>query len=72
MSIFDIFDPLVDNEPVRSERPLGDTSLMLGMDVPLCEKCEAPMEPRVFFGHVYGWRCSECNPLEEKHWSNKK
>jgi hypothetical protein len=72
MSIFDMFDPLVDNEPVRPEKPLGDTSLMNGMDLPPCEVCKTPMEPRVFFGHIYGWRCPECNPHKEKHWSNAK
>jgi len=44
---------------------------MYGMEVPVCEECGAYMEPKVFFGHVYGWRCNECNPLEQKVWSKE-
>jgi tRNA(Ile2) C34 agmatinyltransferase TiaS len=51
--------------------PFGDTSLMVGMEVPTCEECGSHMEPRVFFGHVYGWRCPQCNPLGQKCWSMK-
>lgn len=49
--------------------PLGDTSLMGGVKVPLCS-CGEPMVPRVFFGRIYGWRCPSCEPIVSNGWSN--
>lgn len=52
--------------------PLGDTSLMNGLQVPACETCGTSMQPKVFFGHIYGWRCPLCSPLELKQWSKSE
>ena len=44
--------------------PLGDTSLMDGMTLPLCPKCGEAMQPMVFMGYVYRWKCYRCHPVE--------
>lgn len=49
--------------------PLGDTSLMYGMELPACKRCGYSLTPRVWFGYVIGWRCPNCNPEETKFWS---
>ena len=62
-------DPLgsIFTEPENPEPYLGDTRFLHRAET--CSKCFHPMEPRVFFGQVIGWRCDTCNPVSLKGWS---